>query len=92
MAHRQNDSKIDVLAVIDFILRCAAPRENLGLIYAQTTPFMAMLRDEPIGTILEMKALAETMMNEDGESMSLSIDSSSLPDIVMFNVPPNEGA
>lgn len=92
-ARRQNDPKIDVLAVIEFILRSAALREDLGLKYAHMTPFMAMLRDEPIGTILEMKALAETKMKEDGESMSVSLDSSSrgLPDVIMFDVPPNEG-
>lgn len=89
----QNDSKLDVLAFLDRILLRAALRPYSSITYeGHGTPFVSMLRDASIGTLLEIKALAEKKMREDSDSMSwISTGSTDIPDGMIVEVPPNEG-
>ncbi len=79
MEREEDDSKINVLEVIKFIL-------HLSMTYAEMTPFVSMLRDAPIGTILEIKALAKKLKREDSDSMSYSTTGSENHDIDMLDV------
>lgn len=96
MERRQNHSKNDVLAFIDCVLLRAVLREKSSITYeGHVTPFVSMLRHAPIRTILDIKAIAETSMREDSESMSwISTVSTGIPDSILtdaFDVPPNGG-
>lgn len=93
VARKENDSKLDVLSFIDCVLLRAVLRPNSSITYeGHGTPFVAVLCDASIGTLLEINALAETKMTEDSDSMSWTTSGSTdIPDGMILEVPPKEG-
>ena len=78
MVRGQNESKLHVLQIIEFILVSDVHNDplSMSILFMFVNPFMSMLRDAPLDTILAMKELAEAKMTEDRDSMSWSPTSS----------------
>ena len=83
MERGQKDSKVDVLEIIDFILRTGLRHDSRSK-HTLISPVMSMLGDALIDTILEIKKLAETKLIGDGETMSwITTVSDGIPDHIM---------